>query len=394
VETIRNLTRHKLRNGLTIAGIVIGVLALTTMGALAERTNFLFEGGVRFYEDHITVSAGGQFGTAPIRLDKADEVARVDGVAAVFPVISVRAKAEIGEFSFGPPATIVATKPGYDRYSRFQLRYAHGGPLSERGGEVVLGADFANELGVRPGDTLTLPIPPRQPQAGYKGYRFTVVGILEKTLTAPDGFAYVSFADGQRLLADSLPAALRDRVDSGSLANGLDVFGEPGVDLDQLARRINEEVREVRAFPPSEIVRAFQAGAAIFTAITTGSAILALVVGGLSIINTMSMAVVERFREIGLKKALGARTLHILGEFLVEAAAIGLIGGALGILLGWALVSLINAATAQQNLSLFLLTPRLVLIAGLFSIGLGALAGLIPAIRAARLDPVVALRYE
>jgi len=174
----------------------------------------------------------------------------------------------------------------------------------------------------------------------------------------------------------------------------MDVFGTPGTDLDALARRINSEVKDVKAVGPTELVQAFQAGAAIFTAITTGSALLALVVGGLSIINTMSMAVIERFREIGLKKAVGARTGHILREFLFESAAIGTVGGGLGLLLGWALTVAINAATASSNLSLFLLTPRLVVVAAVFSIGLGALSGIIPALRAARLDPVTALRYQ
>jgi putative ABC transport system permease protein len=106
------------------------------------------------------------------------------------------------------------------------------------------------------------------------------------------------------------------------------------------------------------------------------------------------MAVTERVREIGLKKAVGARLGHLLREFLLEAVVIGAIGGGIGVFLGWGLTSLINLATDSQNLSLFLVTGRLVVVALLFSIGLGAVAGLIPALRAARLDPVRALRSQ
>ena len=394
MEIIRNLGRHKLRNFLTIAGIVIGVLALTTMGSLAEKTNLLFEGGVTFYQDHVTVGdASSQFGGV-MRLEKADELARVPGVAAVFPVVSVPAKSDLS-ISFGPPASIVGVKDGYDEWSKFELRFAHGRDLAPgASGETIIGSDLAKELRVSVGGTVRLPIPPKEGLAAVPSREFKVVGIIEKTLTAPDNFAYVSLADAQALLKDQLPPAFRGSVDPTKLASSMDVFGTPGTDLDALAKRINAEVRDVKAVGPTELVQAFQAGSAIFTAITTGSALLALIVGGLSIINTMSMAVIERFREIGLKKAVGARTGHILREFLFESAAIGVIGGVIGLALGWALIELINALTASSNLSLFLLTPRLVLIAAVFSIGLGGLAGLIPALRAARLDPVTALRYQ
>src|SRR5439155_12087340 len=107
---------------------------------------------------------------------------------------------------------------------------------------------------------------------------------------------------------------------------------------------------------------------------------------------TMLMAVTERVREIGLKKAVGAHTRHILREYLLEATLIGAIGGTIGLLLGWGITSLVNAATAASNLSLFLVSWRLVIIAIVFSVGLGAVAGIIPALRASRMDPVRALR--
>jgi len=109
-------------------------------------------------------------------------------------------------------------------------------------------------------------------------------------------------------------------------------------------------------------------------------------------VNTMIMAVTERFREIGLKKAVGAHTGHVLREYLAEATVIGLVGGGLGYLLGVILTNVINLAGRASNLELFLVTPTLTAIALGFSVALGALAGVIPAFRAARLDPVTALR--
>jgi len=104
------------------------------------------------------------------------------------------------------------------------------------------------------------------------------------------------------------------------------------------------------------------------------------------------MSVSERVREIGLKKAVGARTRHILTEFLAEAGLMGLIGGMVGFLLGFALTTLLDAGDASGGL--FLVTPGLTGLAIGFAVALGAVAGLLPAIRAARLDPVAALRAQ
>jgi putative ABC transport system permease protein len=104
------------------------------------------------------------------------------------------------------------------------------------------------------------------------------------------------------------------------------------------------------------------------------------------------MAVSERFREIGLKKAVGARTSDVLREFLAEAATIGLIGGLVGYGLGAALTLFVNASSFAGTLQLFLLTPKLTVLVIGFAVALGALAGVLPAVRAARLDPVTALR--
>ena len=108
--------------------------------------------------------------------------------------------------------------------------------------------------------------------------------------------------------------------------------------------------------------------------------------------NIMLVSVNERTREIGIRKAVGARRRDILTQFLIEAIGLTGLGGVMGILLGWGITSLVNAATAAANLSLFLVSWRLVIIAIVFSVGLGAIAGIIPALRASRMDPVRALR--
>jgi len=394
VEILRNLGRRKVRNALTVAGIMIGVLALTTMGAMAEKFNLLFDGGERFFSGHVVVNDPSLSGFGPglIAVGKAAEIDRLEGVAGAYPNISLLAKSD-EQGSLSVPDQILGTSPGSERYESFKLTLASGRDIDRSvRGEVAFGSDIAREFNVRVGDRITLPRPPKQPKAGYVGHVFRVVGIYDKTLTAPDSFAYVSFADAQQMFGENLPAAVRGQVDVSGLANSISVYGKPGVNLDNLARRISREVPGVHAIPPSTLVAEFKQGSLLLTAITTGSAVLALVVGGLSVVNTMLMAVTERVREIGLKKALGAHTGHILREFLLEAVLFGALGGSTGLLLGWLTTIVINAWTASQNLSLFLLSGRLVVLAAVFSIGLGAVAGILPALRAARMDPVAALR--
>ena len=399
MEILRNIARHKLRSLLTISGILIGVLALTTMGALAENFNALIDGGVKYFGGSIQVGPPDGAAANFLPMSKVDEIKKVDGVAAAFPSYQFSAKPG-GNFvvSFGIPDTIVAGDPEENNYSALKLTYAQGrGATANSRGEVALGSTIAKEFNKKVGDAIDLPVKPADAKPDFVNHTFTVVGILNPTLTAPDTFAYINTADGQMLLKDSLPSAIRGQVDVSQITEAIDVYGKPGSsisDLDGIADRINAQVTGVKATRPSVIVNSFKSGGAIFTAITTAAALLALVIGGLSVVNTMFMAVAERVREIGLKKAVGATTLDIMGEFLIEATLIGLIGGLVGYGIGAAITIVANAYTSPGTSTLFLLTVRLTLFALGFAIALGALAGILPAFRAARLDPVTALRNE
>jgi putative ABC transport system permease protein len=399
MEIFRNIWRRKLRSFLTVSGIVIGVLALTTMGAIAENFNALLDGGVRFFGSNIQVGAPDGQSAPLLPLSKIDEIKSVEGVAAAFPGYTFQAKpGSVVTVSFGVPDTIIASDPQENNWSVFKTTFSQGHQLDPGStGQVVLGSTIAKEFTKKLGDTIDLPVRPPDAKADFINHKFTLVGILDPTLTAPDTFAYINIADGQMLLKDSLPIAIRDQIDVSKITEGIDVYGKPGSslsDLDKIADRINAQVPGVKATRPSVIVNSFKSGGAIFTGITTAAALLALVIGGLSVVNTMFMAVAERIREIGLKKAVGATTRHIMGEFLLEATFIGALGGLIGYGLGLAITIVANATTPPGQSTLFLVTVRLTVFALGFAIALGAVAGLLPAWRAARLDPVTALRNQ
>lgn len=394
-QIVRNLTRRKLRSFLTVSGIVIGIIALTTMGALANNFNALLDGGARYYAGYVPVADGNSNGVTSggvIPLSKAAEIAAVPGVARVFPSITVQAKpGALQVVNFGLPDYISSYDPAEDAYSALKTSFASGGDVTQSG-QIVLGSNFATEFKKKVGDTITLPVRPSDATADFVQHTYTVAGILKPTLTAPDTGAFVDLPDAQQLFKEQLPVALRPNFDASQYVAGFDVYGTPGTNLDRLADRINAQVSGVKAQRPTDIVHALKAGGAIFTEITTAAALLALIIGGLAVINTMIMAVSERVREIGLKKALGATTRRVLREFMLESTVIGLTGGLIGFGLGYAVTSLLNAAMPASQGAIFLVTPGLAVLSVGFAVALGTVAGIIPALRASRLDPVTALR--
>jgi putative ABC transport system permease protein len=394
-EILRNLLRRKTRSALTISGIVIGIFALTTMGALAEHFNSLLNVGVQFAGTSIGVKAPAEQANGLLPLSTRDELARVPGVAAVYPAYQVSADPNSTAVSLGAPTMITNEQRGVGAYGMLAPNFAAGRDLSETArGEVILGSSMAASYGKHVGDTFDLPVAPEHPRPDFVNHRFTVVGIVAKTGTPLDGFASVGDADARMLLADTFPPTMRSAIDADAVAQGFAVYAAKGTSvaqLDVIAQRINDTVPGVEAPKPSEQVASFKSASTTFTAVFTGAAVLALVIGGLSVVNTMIMAVNERVREIGLKKALGAHTGQVLRDYLLEAAVIGAIGGLAGYALGFGLTSLVRAA-GGANLDIFLVTPRLSAIALGFAVVMATLAGVLPALRAARLDPVTALR--
>ncbi len=164
MEIIRNLTRRKLRTTLTVSGIVIGVLALVTMGAMAEKFNALLSGGATYFGSNVQVadSSGGgigAFGGGLLTLDRVAALEKVDGVAAAFPDVSVSAKpGSANAVSFGIPDYISNADPRANDYSAFKIHLAQGRDVSTTTtGEVVLGSDFATEFKKSVGRSGTIP---------------------------------------------------------------------------------------------------------------------------------------------------------------------------------------------------------------------------------------------
>jgi putative ABC transport system permease protein len=388
---LRNLGRRKARTTLTILGITIGIWALVVFGSMANKINALVEGGSTYYEGKLTLSDNsgsmGGFSTAPMSLRTASLVEGVDGVDVVVPAVMMLMDDQGSGMTMGVPPMITGSPAGADQgRETFIVSYAQGRALTpeDEGQHVtVLGSDIARKYSKQVGDTIEL-----------KGAQFEVIGILEPTLTAPDQAASVPFRASQELFHRTLPPVVQIGVNAADVATSITVYPEPGVDPEVLADRIEAQVPIVTAMTGKDFDEQIGSATAILNAILVGIALISLAVGGLSVINTMAMSIAERTREIGIKRAIGGSRFRIVRELVTESALIGFIGGMIGLVLGAVVVVIANEAGRSAGTVLFEMTAFSAVTAVAFATILGALAGFVPALHAARLDPVAALRYE
>ena len=287
----------------------------------------------------------------------------------------------------GVPPMITGALAGSDEgRETFVTNVAQGRKLTaaDEGQHVtVLGSDIARKYDKHVGDLMSL-----------KGEAFQVVGVLEPTLTAPDQAAEVPLQAAQELYVLTLPPMVRENLAPADIATTMTVYPKPGVNPEDLAQRIEAQVPNVAATTGKDFDKQIGSAMSVLNAILVGIALISLAVGGLSVVNTMAMSIAERTREIGIKRAIGGSRTRIVRELVVEAGLIGFLGGAVGLILGAAVVYLANEAGRSSGTVLFDLTAGTAVVAILFSTILGAVAGFVPALHAARLDPVSALRYE
>ena len=389
MRLLRDLGRRKLRSGLTITGIAIGIMALVVFGSMANKMNALIGGGSKYYADKVTVTVGSMYSGSiqPLSLSDVDKIRNVEGVAAATPTIDMMLSDE-GGATMGTPEMISGGIPGGDKgLETFKIDLAQGRELTAADATskvTVLGSDLARKLNANTGDTVTL-----------RGVKFTVVGIWTPTLTAPDKDAYVPMAAAQELFVKSLPPIIQSKVNASEIATGVVVYPAKGVDPETIKTRLKDLLGSSYTIMTGKDFDALLGSfSAIFTLVLTGVAMLSLLVGGLSTINTMAMAVAERTREIGIKRAIGASRWRIRREIVFEASAIGLMSGLIGLGIGAAMTMLFNDLGRASGNVLFDLTFGTAATALIFATVLGGIAGFVPAWHASRLDPVTALRYE
>ena len=372
---------RRTRSALSALGIAIAIAALVAvLGITASSTAQLLD-QLGAQSNLLTVAPGQTFGgdgrplpaTAPAMIAAVAPVRAVATVAQI-PGATVRRTAAIPPIDTGGITVLAASPPLLGTIS---ARLATGHALdavADRYPEVLLGAQAAATLGVTRLDPAT--------QVYIGGTYMTVVGVLAPVDVAPelDEAALVSPGIAGRVLhANAAPTRIYLRADPDQVAAVAAV-------LPFTTSPAEPEAVEVRR--PSDVLVARLAAKSAFTGLFLGLGAVALLVGGVGIANIMVISVLERRGEIGVRRALGARAVHVGWQFLGEALVLAVAGGLLGAAVG-ATATVVTARLSAEPA----VVPASAVLAGFASaLAVGALAGIYPAVRAARLAPAEALR--
>jgi len=369
---LKNIKRRKTRTILTTLGIVIGIAAIVALGSLSEGLGIMVTEELGAVAGKIIITqkgagmASGYIGS-DITPEQLSMVSEISGITEVVPMVF-----------YIPPFGPGAGMPSYavigieiDKLEYFigeEIIVEDGRKPDDDEREVALaGVMLRDTMNVRVGDFYT-----------YKEKDFQVVGIAEETGISDVDMSYIVPLED-----------LQDALGTDNYQVAYVVLEDPE-DAEDVADDIEDTDDTLDALTMTDITRQVSSILDQISLFTFGIGAIAAFVGGLGVLNTMIMAVLERKREIGVMKAIGATSRFIIMQILTESAMISLIGGLVGLFLGWIGSFAVSAITGGFIAAI--VTPALALGSLTFALLLGLIGGLYPAWKATKVDPVEALR--
>ncbi len=386
---IRALAANKARSLLTMLGVIIGVAAVILLVGIGTGVQDEVTGSLEGLGSNLLFVIPGQYsvgmdsGGPPSRyftLDDAETLQRrVEGASAVVPIMQTSATIKAGNRSL---RVVVA---GGNEYGSEVFTSELAGGRHYRRSEVQA-ASRVIALGYRAATELFPNQDPLGKQVTLNGQRFTVIGHYE---SMGGGLA------GDQDLQVYIPITTAQKLFGDNDISTIVVKAANPEEVDSVRREIQRALKptfgdEFTVFSQEQTLGILSDLLGMLTYMLAGIAGISLLVGGIGIMNIMLVSVSERTREIGIRKAVGARTYDILSQFVIEAVALSILGGILGIAIGWGGAALIEITSPVPTN----VTPWAVAMSFFFAVGVGVFFGVYPAWKASQLDPIEALRYE
>jgi putative ABC transport system permease protein len=403
VSSFQTIISNKMRSGLTILGIVIGVSAVVFLVSFGkghqQNITEIFEsmGANAIYITGTSMTQGMTGGTGSLTIEDAEALLdpnRAPSVEAVAPMIEKMAKASYG--AEDATTDIVGVTPDILKMTSYPIEkgvFISEEDVNRRLSVAVLGSQTKEKLF---GDEEAL-----GEYIRVAGKKFEVVGVLEKKggmMGTADDYVMIPLTTMQTKITTQTSARGRPVQTIAVKAVSPDQINEATEQIKTILRQ-RHHIREgedddFTVVDMQEILKSMEEALGIFSVFLGSVGAISLVVGGIGIMNIMLVSVTERTREIGIRMAVGARRRDILRQFLVESAMLSLAGGIIGLLfalIGTRLVSGIDLGGYAVKAPI---SMDIVVIALIVAVGIGLISGSYPAFRAARLDPIESLRHE
>jgi putative ABC transport system permease protein len=397
-EAMKSLRRNLIRTVLTILGLVVGIAAFICVVGVGKAGSAKVEEQLQKLGDNmIWIEAGSRatngvrFGTREtnsLRVDDANAIfAEVSGLRRMSPNVDGRVQVVYGTNNWN--TTYRGVAPEYFDIRRWELEsgtiFTHDDVEKDVPvcmlGQTVLENLFTNENPI--GKSIRVNAMPCRVIGVFKPKGASASG------SDQDDFVAMPYTTAMKRISGSY--WLDDIFFSATSRAAIPIATRQAVGLLRERHRLHpDEPDDFNIRSPEDVIRAQLQASQLFTWLLGTTASLALLVGGIGIMNIMLVSVTERTREIGIRLAIGATEGDIQFQFLSEAVAISILGGLLGVFAGIGLSSLFET-TLQWEIKL---TPQLLLFSGLFAAGIGIFFGYYPSRKASQLDPIAALRYE